>query len=273
MPSRLARTWSALRAERRAALVPYLTAGHPDRASSLAALRAADEIADIIEVGVPFSDPLADGPTIQRSTFDALGGGMTLAGTLALIREAGLRKPVVVFSYVNPILRYGVTRFLADAAALGVAGLLLTDLPAGADPALERMVAESPLELIRLVAPTTRDERLRDTVRGAEGFIYLVGRLGLTGASRDLATGLAESVARVRAATALPVAVGFGISTPAQAADVAALADGVVVGSALVERLGREGVAAAAAVLRELRLAMDERTAAPVTRVVSGAAR
>lgn len=257
MPSRLARTWSALRAERRAALVPYLTAGHPDRASSLAALRAADEIADIIEVGVPFSDPLADGPTIQRSTFDALGGGMTLAGTLALIREAGLRKPVVVFSYVNPILRYGVTRFLADAAALGVAGLLLTDLPAGADPALERMVAESPLELIRLVAPTTRDERLRDTVRGAEGFIYLVGRLGLTGASRDLATGLAESVARVRAATALPVAVGFGISTPAQAAALAGLADGVVVGSALVDALGARGVAGAAEFLGGLRRALD----------------
>jgi tryptophan synthase alpha chain len=269
-PSRIARTWSALRAEGRAALIPYLTAGHPDRAASLAALRAADEIADILEVGVPFSDPLADGPTIQRSTFDALGAGMTLAGTLELIREAGLRKPVVVFSYVNPILRYGVARFLGDAAALGVAGLLLTDLPVGADPALEAAVARSPLDLIRLVAPTTRAERLAETVRDAEGFIYLVGRLGVTGASRDLAAGLADSVAAVRRATPLPVAVGFGISTPAQAADVAALADGVVVGSALVVVLGRAGAPAAAEFLRGLRLALDERTAAAT---VGGAAR
>jgi len=129
--SRLAPAWAELGSQGRTALIPYLTAGYPSAAASLEALRAADEVADILEVGVPFSDPLADGPTIQRSSFDALRQGMTLAGTLALIERGRLAHPVVVFSYLNPILRYGLERFLRDADALGVAGLLLTDLPAG----------------------------------------------------------------------------------------------------------------------------------------------
>src|SRR5215211_5408719 len=158
--SRLAPAWAALRARRRTALIPYLTAGYPSTGASLEALRAADELADVIEVGVPFSDPLADGPTIQRSTFDALRSGMTLAGTLELISRAQLTRPVVVFSYLNPILRYGVERFLRDADALGVAGVLLTDLPAGSDPGIEAAIQGSPLDLIRLIAPTTRAERL-----------------------------------------------------------------------------------------------------------------
>lgn len=254
----LARTWADLRARGRTALIPYLTAGYPSKEASLAALRAADAVADIIEVGVPFSDPLADGPTIQRSTFDALQQGMTLAGTLQLIAEARLQRPVVVFSYLNPILRYGVDRFLRDAEALGVAGLLLTDLPAGADPGVEDAVQASRLDLIRLVAPTSRSDRLERLVAGAQGFVYLVARLGVTGASDALAADLADSVARVRAATSLPVAVGFGISTPAQARTVAGLADGVVVGSALVQTLGRHGVDAATEFLRSLRCALDE---------------
>jgi tryptophan synthase alpha chain len=208
-------------------------------------------------VGVPFSDPLADGPTIQRSTFEALQQGMTLAGTLDLIARAKLSRPVVVFSYVNPILRYGIDRFLAAADALGVAGLLLTDLPAGSDPPVERAIQRSPLALIRLVAPTTRPERMARAVEGAEGFIYLIARLGVTGATTSLASGLGGSIALVRAATALPVAVGFGISTPAQAAAVAQLADGVVVGSALVDILGTRGVDAAAGFLASLRAALD----------------
>ena len=207
--SRLAPVWSALRAAGRTALIPYLTAGYPDRDASEAALRAADGVADILEVGVPFSDPLADGPTIQRSTFEALQRGMTLAGTLELVRRAELRTPVVVFSYLNPILRYGVDRFVRDADALGVAGVILTDLPAGGDPGVERALQASPLDLIRLVAPTTRDDRLAEAVTDAEGFIYLVARLGVTGASRALADDLADSVARVRRATTLPVAVGL----------------------------------------------------------------
>jgi len=255
--SRLDAAWSRLRSAGRTALIPYLTAGYPSVDTSREALRAAALQADIIEVGVPFSDPLADGPTIQRSTFEALRQGMTLAGTLDLIARAELDRPVVVFSYLNPILRYGLDRFLRDAEALDVAGLLLTDLPAGADPTVEDAVHASRLDLIRLIAPTTRPERLAEAVAGAEGFVYLVARLGVTGASSALAPDLPGTIARVRAATPLPVAVGFGISTPAQASAVAELADGVVVGSALVDALGRGGVSAAMAFLRSLREAVD----------------
>jgi tryptophan synthase alpha chain len=255
--SRLGPAWARLRAEGRPALIPYLTAGFPTLRASEHALQAADEAGDIVEVGVPFSDPLADGPTIQRSTFEALRQGMTLAGTLALIDRVRPARPVVIFSYLNPILRYGVERFLRDADALGVAGLLLTDLPAGADPAVETAVRRSPLDLIRLVAPTTRPERLATAVAGAEGFVYLVARLGVTGATASLADDLGASVARLREATTLPIAVGFGISTAGQATAVARLADGVVVGSALVDRLGREGVDGARRFLSELRAALE----------------
>jgi tryptophan synthase alpha chain len=253
----LTRAFGDLRARGRTALVPYLTAGYPDPRASEEALRVADELADVLEVGVPFSDPLADGPTIQRSTYQALRQGMTLARTLELIDRCRLRRPVVVFSYLNPILRYGLDRFLRDAEGLGLAGLLLTDLPAGSDPAVERAVQRSSLDLIRLIAPTTRPERLAAAAEGAEGFVYLVARLGVTGASRSLAADLTESVARVRAATRLPVAVGFGISTAEQARTIARLADGVVVGSALVDALGNDGVAGARRFLRELRAALD----------------
>lgn len=255
--SRLTPVWAALKASGRTALIPYLTAGYPTPDQSAAALRAAAETADILEVGVPFSDPLADGPTIQRSSYEALRQGMTLAGTLGLISRAELACPVVVFSYLNPVLQYGIQRFLSTAEELGIAGLILTDLPAGADPAVETAVRESRLDLIRLVAPTTRAERLKAAVEGAQGFLYLVARLGVTGARSTLATDLAESVARVRHATTLPVAVGFGISTPEQAKTVGRMADGVVVGSALVDLLGREGVPAAGRFLRTLRQALD----------------
>ena len=255
--SRIAAAWEALDAGGRTALIPYLTAGYPSTQTSLEALQAADEFADIIEVGVPFSDPLADGPTIQRSTFEALQAGMTLAGTLELIARARLSRPVVVFSYLNPILRYGVERFLREADGLAVGGLLLTDLPAGSDPAVEAAVQASPLDLIRLVAPTTRPDRLTAAVAGAQGFVYLVARLGVTGATASLAKGLGESIAQLRQATSLPIAVGFGISTPAQAAEVGRLADGVVVGSALVDTLGREGVKGARTFLASLRDALD----------------
>jgi tryptophan synthase alpha chain len=255
--SRLEPAWTALKASGRTALIPYLTAGYPTPDVSLAALRATAEVADIIEVGVPFSDPLADGPTIQRSTFEALRQGMTLAGTLALIARAEPAVPIVVFSYLNPILRYGVERFLADAEAVGVAGLILTDLPAGCDLMVEGAVQESRLDMVRLIAPTTRAERLAATLQGAQGFVYLVARLGVTGATDSLASGLADSVARVRRATPLPVAVGFGISSPAQARAVGRMADGVVVGSALVDILGRDGVAGARRFLVSLREALE----------------
>jgi len=257
--SRLTEHWAALRASRRTGLVPYLTAGFPTVPDSLAALRAAAAYADVLEVGVPFSDPLADGPTIQASTFAALRNGMTLAGTLELISRADLAVPVVLFTYLNPVLRYGVDRLLTDAAAIGVSGILLTDLPSGADPAIEAAVQRSPLDLIRLIAPTTARDRLARSVAGAEGFLYLIARLGVTGASDAVATDLAASVARVREVTTLPIAVGFGVSTPAQARAVAELADGVVIGSALVDILGRDGVGASASFLASIRAALDER--------------
>jgi tryptophan synthase alpha chain len=256
--SQLTRVWADLRGRGRTALIPYLTAGHPDRAASLDALRRAAEHSDIIEVGVAFSDPLADGPTIQRSTFEALQQGMTLPRTLELIAEARLERPVVVFSYLNPVMRYGLERFLRDASQVGAVGLLLTDLPAGSDPGVEQAVRESPLDLIRLVAPTTTGSRLAEVVREAQGFLYLVARLGVTGASALLAGGLADYIARVRAASSLPLAVGFGISTPEQARTVAGLADGVVVGSALVDRLAQDGPQAAGRFLAELRRALDQ---------------
>ncbi|MBW8773309.1 MAG: tryptophan synthase subunit alpha [Gemmatimonadetes bacterium] len=254
----LSTAWRALRARGRTALIPYLTAGHPTPGASLDALRRVAPHADIIEVGVPFSDPLADGPVIQRSTFTALQQGMTLAGTLALVAEAKLGRPVVLFSYLNPIRRYGLSRFLQDAERAGVTGLLLTDLPAGGDPEVEGALAASPLDLIRLIAPTTPAARVEATLAGARGFVYVVARLGVTGMSAGVATDLGETVARVRAATDLPIAVGFGISTADQARQVARLADGVVVGSALVDRLERDGPAGAEAFIRGLRVALDE---------------
>ncbi|HKW42432.1 MAG TPA: tryptophan synthase subunit alpha, partial [Gemmatimonadales bacterium] len=219
-----------------AALIPYLTAGFPTPELSLDALRrVAAAGADFVEVGVPFSDPLADGPTIQRSTQAALDHGVTVPRVLEQIHQAALDIPVIVMTYVNPVLAFGVERFVREAAAAGVSGLLLTDLPAGSDPALEATVTASPLVLIRLVAPTTTPQRLECAVRGAGGFIYLISRLGVTGARDEVPADLAENVARVRAVSPLPVAVGFGISTPDQARRAAAVADGVVVGSAIVD--------------------------------------
>jgi len=259
--SRLEPGWTALRASGRKALIPYLTAGYPTPRASAAALRSAAEVADIIEVGVPFSDPLADGPTIQRSSYEALRQGMTLSGTLDLIAATELAPPVVIFSYLNPILQYGVDRFLRAAETLGIAGVILTDLPAGSDPDLESAVQRSGIDLIRLIAPTTRAERLTAALNGAQGFVYLVARLGVTGARSSLEVDLHDSVARVRAATQLPIAVGFGISTAEQARAVGQMADGVVVGSALVEILGRDGVKAARRFLGALRKALDGRDA------------
>jgi tryptophan synthase alpha chain len=255
--SPLTRIWSALRAEGRRALIPYFTAGYPSRDASATAIRTAADVADIIEVGIPFSDPLADGPTIQRSTFQALQQGMTLSGALELIGELESARPIVVFSYLNPILHYGIERFLTDATERGVAGLILTDLPAGSDPQVEQAVQASALDLIRLIAPTTRAARMAIAVQGAQGFVYLVARLGVTGATSSLSENLAASISAVRRATSLPVAVGFGISTPDHARMVGRMADGVVVGSALVDVLGRDGVRAAGRFLRSLREGLD----------------
>jgi tryptophan synthase alpha chain len=235
-----------------------MTAGYPSPAVAVDALRMVEAAgADLVEVGVPFSDPLADGVTIQRSTQAALDLGVGMGDVLEQVHRAGLRIPVVIMTYVNPVLAYGVERFLRDAHGAGASGVLLTDFPAGADPAVERLVTASPLALIRLVAPTTTPHRLERALQGAGGFVYLISRLGVTGVRDDLPTDLPSHVARIRSATALPIAVGFGISTPVQARAAGAVADGVVVGSALVEALGTGGIAQAERLVRGLRGAME----------------
>lgn len=240
----------------RKALVCYVTAGHPDPAASVELLRALPEAgADVIEVGVPFSDPLADGPVIQGSSHVAIAHGVTLERTLELVAEARTAAPVVLFSYLNPLLAGGEA-VLARARAAGVAGVLVTDLPVGADPERERWFGSSGLDFVRLVAPTTPAARMAEIGRHGGGFVYLISRLGVTGEREALAVDLPETVARLRGATTLPICVGFGISTPEQAAATARLADGVVVGSALVRAAGRS-VDEALALVRSLRSAMD----------------
>jgi tryptophan synthase alpha chain len=253
----LASRWATLRKARRPALIPYLTAGYPDRSRSIEALRVLQDAgADILEVGMPFSDPLADGPVIQASTAAALRQGMNVAGMLDLLGEAALETPVVAFGYVNPILQYGVANFLRDARAVGVAGLLVTDVPVGEDVAFDAEVRASGMPLIPLVAPTTSDRRLERMMAEARGFVYLIARLGVTGAPTTVGGGVAHDVARVRRHTDLPVVVGFGIAEPREAAAVARLADGVVVGSAMVRQLDA-GVAAMRTFATELRHALD----------------
>ena len=255
----LARRWRAVRGAGRAALIPYLTAGFPTAAASREALRqVVDAGADCVEVGIPFSDPIADGPVIQRACHAALAAGMTVAGVLALVRDAALSVPVVLMTYLNPVLAYGVERFARDALEAGAAALLLTDVPAGADPATERVVRGAGLDLIRLIAPTTAPERLAGAVADGSGFIYLISRLGVTGVREAVPADVATQVGRVRAVTSLPIAVGFGIGTADQARATARVADGVVVGSAVVAALEEGGPRGAASLVRELAGAVRE---------------
>ena len=211
-------------------------------------------------MGVPFSDPLADGPTVQRTTQTALEQGVTVPRVLELISKAALTVPVIIMTYLNPVLAYGVERFAKEAHQAGAAGVLLTDLPAGADPAVEQAVSGRGLDLIRLVAPTTDDGRLKTALNNATGFVYLISRLGVTGARDDVPPDLDAQVRRVRAASPssahLPVAVGFGIGTPAQAAAAARSADGVAVGSALMDALAKGGITALERLTRELATAV-----------------
>src|SRR5205823_6999114 len=189
--------------------------------------------ADVVELGVPFSDPIADGPIIQASSQRALENGMSYDGALALIERAGLKVPVVLFSYLNPILAAGEDA-LTRAAESGASGILVTDIPVGADPEREEWLGNGPLSFIRLVAPTTPVARMAEIAQHGSGFVYLISRLGVTGVQDATAATLPETIKRLRSATTLPICVGFGISTPAQAREVGRLADGVVVGSALV---------------------------------------
>lgn len=241
----------------RRALVCYVTAGHPDPEQSVSLLRELPGAgADIIELGVPFSDPLADGPVIQASSQRALTLGVTLDRVLDLIDRARPAAPVVLFSYLNPILAAGPA-VLDRAAAAGVSGILITDLPVGADPAREAWLGGGPLAFVRLVAPTTPEDRMGDIARHGGGFVYLISRLGVTGARSELPVDLPETVARLRRATAMPICVGFGISRPEHARAVGAIADGVVVGSALVAAADAGGVDRALALVRDLREGLD----------------
>ncbi|MEO7361488.1 MAG: tryptophan synthase subunit alpha [Gemmatimonadaceae bacterium] len=254
--SALSQKFAALKAEGRQALVCYVTAGHPTRVRSLELLRGLQSAgADIIEVGVPFSDPMADGPVIQESSQIAIAAGMSLRGTLDLIAEAKLSIPVVLFSYLNPIMTGGPD-ILARAKASGVHGILLTDLPVGADPEREEWLGTSGLDFIRLVAPTTPADRMAEISRNGGGFVYLISRMGVTGEQSTISAELPETVARLRSVTSLPVCIGFGISTPEQARSVAKLGDGVVVGSALV-RAANKSTADAMALIAAMRKAMD----------------
>jgi len=252
----IARRFEALRKESRRALVCYVTAGHPDIERSLDILHALGEGgADIIELGVPFSDPIADGPIIQASSQRALENGMTYDGVLGLVSRARLKVPVVLFSYLNPVLAAGADA-LSRASEAGVSGILITDIPVGADSEREQWLGNSPLAFIRLVAPTTPTERMAEIARHGSGFVYLISRLGVTGVQEDTAASLPETIARLRSTTTLPICVGFGISTPAQARSVGNLADGVVVGSAIV-KAAEDGATPVLSLTRSLREALD----------------
>jgi tryptophan synthase alpha chain len=249
--------FTSLRAAGRRALVCYVTAGHPDRARSLDLIRGLEEAgSDVLEIGVPFSDPVADGPVIQSSSQQALENGMTLDGALALITEAKLKIPVVLFSYLNPIIAAG-PNVLQRASDAGVSGVLVTDLPVGADPAREKWFGSGPLDFVRLVAPTTPRDRMALIAQHGRGFVYLISRLGVTGMQPEIASTLPASIATLRSVCTLPICVGFGISTPDQARTVGALADGIVVGSAIVQAAGRS-VKEAVALTRSLRSALDD---------------
>jgi tryptophan synthase alpha chain len=242
--TRLQSTFARLRDKRAPGLVTYITAGDPDLDRTAGILRALDRAgADVLEVGVPFSDPLADGPVIQRATERALASGTTLSGVLDLLRElrTDIAAPVVIFSYANPILRLGAEQFADRAREAGVDGVLVLDLPIEEANEFRTMLAGRGIDTILLLSPTTTDDRLRRAAALGSGFLYAISRLGVTGARDALATGAREMVERIRRVSDLPVALGFGISRPDHVREVAQWADAAVVGSALVDVIAREG--------------------------------
>ncbi len=239
--SRIDRRFARLKPEGRAALVTFVTAGDPDLATSLAILKGLPKAgADIIEVGMPFSDPMADGPAIQASSLRALHAGHDMEKTLALVadfRVSDAETPIVLMGYYNPIFIYGNERFLADAKAAGVDGLIVVDVPPEADDELCVPAMAHGLNFIRLTTPTTDAARLPAVLENTSGFLYYVSITGITGSAAPVASDVHAQVARIKAATKLPVAVGFGVRTGEQARALAKGADGVVVGSALVQAL------------------------------------
>ncbi len=239
---RLSRRFAACAAEGRAALVTFVTAGDPDMETSNGVLRAlANAGADIIELGMPFTDPMADGPAIQAGNLRSLASGTHLRDVLAMV--AGFRRedndtPLILMGYFNPILSYGPERFAADARTAGLDGTIVVDLPPEEADELAPALAVHGLHLIRLATPTTDAARLPKVLSGASGFLYYVAVAGVTGANAATAADVADAVARLKRSTSLPICVGFGVRTPEQAAAIAVHADGVVVGSAIVETIG-----------------------------------
>ncbi|MCF7731658.1 MAG: tryptophan synthase subunit alpha [Akkermansiaceae bacterium] len=252
MPNRIDLTFARLRETGSKAFIAYVAAGDPDFEASLEVLDAlARAGADIIELGLPFSDPLADGIVNQMAADRALKAGMTLPRVLELIRRFRLAHdtPLVLFTYLNPVFTYGFEDFHRDAAAAGADGILLLDLPPEEAVSNSELVAGTGLKRVCLIAPTTPPERMKLLAESAEGFVYALSRTGVTGAHGAPAANIAELVAAIQQHTAVPVCVGFGISTPEQAAMVAAVADGVIVGSAIVKQVELNPTAPAAAVL------------------------
>ena len=242
---------------KQAALMPYLMGGFPDIESSRRAGEAcADAGADLLELGIPFSDPLADGPVIQAAGTEALRSGATVDGVLDVCSALSGRLPIVLMTYANSVLSRGFERFVEAAAGAGAAGLIVPDLPHDEGAALRHACDAKGLALVPLVAPTTPAERLGAIGADARGFVYTVSLAGTTGERAELPPGLADTIERVRAVTDRPVAVGFGIATPEQARSVAALADGVIVGSRVVRAAGESGPAAVGELVRELATAL-----------------
>jgi tryptophan synthase alpha chain len=239
--SRIEATFDRLKTEGRGALIPFLEAYDPDPATSMAILEGMPGAgADLIEIGMPFTDPMADGPTIQAAGRRALKAGATLSRTLAMVAEFRAENdttPIVLMGYLNPILAYDPARFCLDAACAGVDGLIVVDLPTEEADLLAGHAAEHGLDMIRLVAPTTDAQRLPIVLRGCSGFVYYVSITGITGTRTASASELAAAIPRIRAVTDLPIAVGFGVRTPAQAAAAVRAADGAVVASALIDTL------------------------------------
>ncbi len=269
--ARLTETFRDLARLKQTCLIPYITAGFPrtDLTPDLLQAMAAAG-ANILEVGVPFSDPLADGATIQRSSQAALAAGVTPARCfeyVAAARAQGVEEPIVLMGYVNPILRFGVEAYLAAAESAGVDGLIVPDLPPEEAADLRAACGRRGVDLIFLLAPTSTDERIRLVSAQTTGFLYCVSLTGVTGARQDLQANLPEFLARVRRQTDLPLAVGFGIGTPEQAVRVAQVADGVVIGSALVDRLSQaapdQALEAAGDFVRSIREALDRAAAGP----------
>jgi tryptophan synthase alpha chain len=239
--SRIAARFAALKREGRGALIPFLEAYDPDAETSMALLRGmAARGADLIEIGMPFTDPMADGPTVQAAGRRGLLAGATLRGTLAMVRDYRAEDdatPIVLMGYLNPILSYTPARFCEDAAAAGVDGLIVVDLPTEEADMLAPHAAAHGIDIIRLVAPTTDDARLPLVLDGSSGFVYYVSITGITGTRSASVAEMTAAIPRIRRVTDLPIAVGFGVRTPEQAAEIARLADGAVVGSALIETL------------------------------------